>query len=173
MRVNLRATDAGGYSAETLTTTGATGVWQATVDVQTSGDASAVVTVSGANASYTATLPVQASTKHGDAIAVGLWTDVPYIQQLLSVLVKEQPLVGADVHFEPKSGPRLLNAQTNSTTNGAGIFELRFAAQTLGSVVGVLTITHPSLASPIVLPDLGIGLDYHFKIARPNGTILR
>ena len=173
MRVNLRATDAGGYSAETLTTTGATGVWQATVDVQTSGDASAVVTVSGANASYTATLPVQASTKHGDAIAVGLWTDVPYIQQLLSVLVKEQPLVGADVHFEPKSGPRLLNARTNSTTNGAGIFELRFAAQTLGSVVGVLTITHPSLASPIVLPDLGIGLDYHFKIARPNGTILR
>jgi len=173
VNVALRVTDAGGHSAETSTTTDASGVWQATVDVETSGNANAAVSVSSANASYTATLPVKASTKRGDAIAVGLWTDIPYIQQLLSVVVKDQPLVDAVVHFEQKSGPHVLLAQTDSRTNGAGIFELRFAAQTLGSVVGVLTITHPSLASPIVLPDLAIGLDYHFKIAAPNGTIFR
>jgi hypothetical protein len=171
--IALRVTDAGGHSAETTTTTDASGVWQATVDLQTSGNANAVVTVSTTTASYTATLPVKTSTKRGDAIAVGLWTDVPYIQQLLSVVVKDQPLVDAVVHFEQKSGPHVLVAQTDSRTNGAGIFELRFVAQTLGSVVGVLTITHPSLASPIVLPDLAIGLDYHFKIAAPNGTIFR
>jgi hypothetical protein len=171
--VALHVTDAGGHSAETSTTTDASGVWQATVDLETSGNANAVVTVSTTSASYTATLPVKTSTKRGDAIAVGLWTDVPYIQQLLSVVVKDQPLVDAVVHFEQKSGPHVLVAQTDSRTNGAGIFELRFVAQTLGSVVGVLTITHPSLASPIVLPDLAIGLDYHFKIAAPNGTIFR
>ena len=171
--IALRVTDASGYSAETSTASDANGVWQATVDLHTSGDATALVSVSTTNASYTATLPVRSSTKRGDAQAVGLWTDVPYIQQLLSVLVKEQPLVDADVHFEQKSGPHVLASQTDSRTNGAGIFELRFAAQTLGAVVGVLTITHPSLQSPIVLPDLAINLDYHFKIAAPNGTILR
>lgn len=173
VNIALRVTDAGGHSAETSTTTDASGVWQATVDLETSGNANAAVSVSSTNASYTASVPVKASTKRGDATAVGLWTDVPYIQQLLSVVVKDQPLVDAVVHFEQKSGPRVLVAQTDSRTNGAGIFELRFAAQTLGSVVGVLTITHPSLSGPIVLPDLAIGLDYHFKIAAPNGTIFR
>ena len=173
VKVALRVTDAGGYSAETSTTSDGNGVWQATVDLHTSGAANAVVSLTSANASYSATLPVEASTRGGDAIAVGMWTDVPYIQQLLSVLVREQPLVDAVVHFEQKSGPRVLVAQTDSKTNGAGIFDLRFSAQTLGAVVGVLTITHPSLLSPIVLPDLAIQLDYHFKIAAPNGTIFR
>jgi len=173
VNVALRVTDGGGYTGETSTMSDATGVWQATVDLHTSGAANAVVSVTGAKGSYTATLPVEASTKRGDAVAVGLWTDVPYIQQLLSVLVREQPLIDAVVHFEQKSGPRVLVGQTDSRTNGAGIFELRFSAQTLGAVVGVLTITHPSLLSPIVLPDLAIQLDYHFKIAAPNGTIFR
>ena len=173
VKVVLRVTDAGGYSAETSTTSDATGVWQATVDLRTSGAANAIVSVSSANASYTATLPVEVSTRRGDAVTVGLWTGVPYIQQLLSVVVRDQPLVDAAVHFEQKSGPRVIVAQTDSKTNGAGTFDLRFSAQTLGAVVGVLTITHPSLHSPIVLPDLAIQLDYHFKIAAPNGTIFR
>jgi hypothetical protein len=67
----------------------------------------------------------------------------------------------------------VLAAQADAETNGQGVFELRFAAQTLGTLVGVLTITHPSLPSPIVLPDLAIQLDYHFTIATVTGTILR
>jgi hypothetical protein len=173
VNVALRVTDGGGYSAEASTRSDATGVWQATVDLQTSGNANAVVVVGTDSSSYTVTVPVKTSTKRGDAIALGHWTGVPYIQQLLSVLVSSQPLVDAVVHFDQTSGPRVFYELNDSRTNAAGIFELRFTAQSLGAVVGVLTITHPSLPSPIVLSNLAIGLDYHFNIAVPTGTILR
>jgi hypothetical protein len=173
-KIGLRATDPGGYSAETSVTTDASGVWQATVDLQTSGSANATVTVSAPNApAYTATMSAETSTKRGDAIAVGLWTELPYIRELLSVLVSSLPLVGASVHFQRTSGPVVLAAQADAETDGGGAFELRFATETLGTLVGVLTITHPSLPTPIVLPDLAIQLDYHFTIAAVTGTILR
>jgi hypothetical protein len=174
VKIDLSATDAGGHTAEASTTTDATGVWQATVDLETSGGASATVMVASPKGStYATTFGVNASTKQGDGTAVGPWTEVPYVQQLLSILVSLQPLAGADVHFQQTSGPKVISSQTDAQTNGAGIFELRFAAQTLGAVVGVLTITHPSLASPIVLNDLAIHLDFHFGIAQVTGTILR
>jgi hypothetical protein len=172
--VDVRVTDAGGYSAESSTATDGSGVWQATVKLQTSGSSNAAVTVSAPNSpTYTATFATKATTKEGDATAVGLWTEMPYVRQLLSVLVKSQPLTDAAVHFQQVSGPTVVAARTDATTDGAGIFELDFAAQTLGRVVGVLTITHPSLLTPIVIPDLGIQLDYHFNIVSVTGSILR
>lgn len=172
--IELRVTDPGGYSASTTATTDGSGVWQATVKVRTSGNSNAAVTVSAPNApTYTATIPVDASTKEGDATVVGLWTEMPFVRQLLSILVQSQPLRDATVTFRQLSGPTIVSSQTSATTNSAGIFELDFAAQSLGTVVGILTITQSSLSSPIVIPDLGIQLDYHFGIPRVTGSIVR
>jgi len=172
--IQLRATDAGGSTAETSTTTDAGGVWQATVNLQTEGAANATATVSAPNApSYSVSVRTRASVKDGDATAVGLWTELPYVRQLISVVVASQPLAGAAVHFERTSGPTVIDAQPNAETNGAGTFELRFATQTLGTLVGVLTVTHPSLSSPIVLPNFAIQLDHRFTIAAVTGTIFR
>jgi hypothetical protein len=67
----------------------------------------------------------------------------------------------------------VVDSRTDATTDGAGTFELDFATQTFGDVVGVLTITHQSLLSPIVVSDLAIHLDYHFGIPAVTGTIFR
>ena len=63
VKIDLSATDAGGHTAEASTTTDATGVWQATVDLETSGGASATVTVASPKGStYATTFGVNAST---------------------------------------------------------------------------------------------------------------
>jgi hypothetical protein len=173
-KIDLRVTDSSGYTAQTSTTTDATGVWQATVDLHTLGNTNAAVTVSAPNSPpYTETVAVKPSTKRGDAIALGLWTELPYVRLLLNVLVSSEPLVGGQVHFERTSGVALVGAPSTTETGGGGIFELRLAGQSLGAVVGVLTITHPSLPSPIVVTDLGVQLDCHFAIAKVMGPILR
>jgi hypothetical protein len=173
-KIDLRVTDAGGSTTETSTTTDGAGVWQATSKLQTSGKATAFVSVTAPNdPTYTVTVPVETSTKEGDATALGLWTEVPYIRQLLSVLVSSQPLAGAVVHFEPTSGPAILDSQPDATTNSAGVFEIRFATASFGLIGGVLTITHQSLSAPIVVTELRMQPDYHFAIANVTGTILR
>jgi hypothetical protein len=173
-RVSLHVTDAGGQTADASTTTDGGGVWQASTKLQTSGKANAVVTVAAPNApAYSVTLPVDASTKAGVATGVGFWTEVPSIRLLISVVVSSQPLVNGIVHFRQTSGPTVIDSKTDGTTSGDGVFELDFATQTLGAVVGDLTITHPSLLSPIVVPGLSIQIDYHFGIPLVMGTIIR
>src|SRR5690242_2109654 len=71
-KISLHVTDAGGDAADASTTTDGSGVWQATAKLQTSGRANAVVTVGAPGApTYAVTIPVEASTKEGDATAVG------------------------------------------------------------------------------------------------------
>jgi hypothetical protein len=118
-------------------------------------------------------MPMHTSTRHGDAVAVGLWTDIPFVRHLATVLHDAAPLPGAQVHFAIASGPPLVSAQTDGTTNAAGIFELDFTAQNVGQLVGELTVTHPALAKPLVVHGYTILVDYRFVIAGPTGTIGR
>jgi len=71
------------------------------------------------------------------------------------------------------SGPQLVTAQTDGTTNGFGVFELDFTAKTVGQLVGDLTITHPALATPLVVRGYSIALDYRFGLPAPGGIIGR
>ena len=114
---------------------------------------------------------MRASKRGGDATVIGPWTDIPCVRHLATVVHQSSPLVGAQVHFAIASGPALVSAQTDGTTNGAGTFELDFAARNFGQLVGDLTVTHPALQRPIVLRGYAIGLDYRFGIPAPTGTI--
>jgi hypothetical protein len=172
-RIDLRVTDAGGFVADASSATNAQGLWQVTTNVRTAGAATAQITVASPNSLPYAVpnLPVRASTGSGDATVVGLWADIPFVRHLATVLHSSVPLVDAQVHFAPTSGPGLLTSQTNGTTNSAGIFELDFVGKDVGQLVGVLTITHPSLSRPFVIAQYTIPVDYRFVIPGPSVTI--
>jgi O-antigen ligase len=173
-RIDLRVTDANGAITDAHATTDAQGVWQASALAAT-GSATAQVTVtSPRQASYTvAKIALRASTTSGDAMVVGLWSDIPFVRHLATVVHGGAPLTDAQVHFSRTSGPAIITGQSDGTTNGVGIFELDFAAQDVGQLVGELIITHPSLDRPIVVHGYAIPLDYRFGIPAPNGTIGR
>jgi len=171
-KIDVSVTDATGATSTASSTTDAQGVWQATTDVHGDGNTTARVTVSAPNApSYTVNVPVRASSNRGDATAVGLWTELPFVRLLATVVRSQTPLAGATVHFAQQSGPTILAARIDATTNGSGIFELDFAAQSIGNLVGVLTITHPSLDKPLVIQNYTIPLDYRFVVAAPSRVI--
>ena len=172
-RVDLRVTSASGSVAEASTTTDGQGLWQASAAATDAGAVNAQVTVTSPELpSYTvAGLPARASTTSGDAIAVGLWTDIPFVRHFATVVHQSTPLASAAVHFKVISGPALVTAQTDGTTNGAGVFELDFTARNVGQLVGDLTITHPALPAPLVVRGYAIALDYRFGIPVPSGTI--
>ncbi len=170
--IQLRVTDAGGFVVESSTRTDEHGLWQVSTDVHEAGTVSARVTVTSPDEpSYVASFPVAASTKGGDATAVGLWTDIPFVRHLATVTRASSPLAGADVHFTPTSGPALVGSQTSASTNGAGIFELDFTGRNVGDLVGVLTITHPSLSRPFVVSNYTLPLDYRFGVPASSRII--
>jgi len=172
-RVELRVTTADGTPGVASATTDAQGLWEASVPAADEGAAAAQITITSPQASsyYVAGIPVRASRKNGDATSVGIWTDMPFVRHLATVLHQSVPLVGAQVNFVVRSGPALVSAQTSGTTNGAGIFELDFSSQSLGQLVGDLTVTHPTLARPLIYRGYSITLDCRFGIPAPTGTI--
>ena len=174
-RVALRVSLSGESVGDASATTDAQGLWQASVAALDEGPAVAQITITAPQLpSYTvAGVPVRASRRSGDATVVGLWTDIPFVRHLATVVHASSPLVNAQVHFAVKSGPALVSGQTDGTTNGAGIFELDFTAHDVGSLVGDLTVTHPALPSPLILRGYSIPLDYRFSIPSPTGTIGR
>ncbi len=174
-RVALHVANAGGSTSDASTTTDAQGVWDASVGANEEGPAVAQITITSPQLPpYTViNVPVRASTRTGEVTAVGRWTDIPFVRHLATVVHESSPLVNAQVHFAMSSGPKLVSAQTDCATNGAGIFELDFTAQTVGQLVGDLTVTHPALPRPLVVRGYSIPLDYRFGIPAPAGTIGR
>ena len=173
--VALHVTGADGSVSDASTTTDAQGLWDASVAADEEGAAVAQITITSPQLPpYTvASVPVRASRRNGDATAVGVWTDIPFVRHLATVFHESSPLAGAQVHYTVTSGPALVSAQTDGATNGAGIFELDFAAQTFGRLVGDLTVTHPALSRPLVVRGYSIPLDYRFGIPAPTGIVGR
>jgi hypothetical protein len=173
-RVTMRVASADGSVNEASSTTDAQGMWQASVATPDEGAAVAQVTVTSPNSPpYTVTcVPVRASRRSGDATVVGLWTDIPFVRHLATVMHESTPLANAQVHFAITSGPTLVSAHSDGTTNAAGIFELDFATQNMGLLIGVLTVTHPALPRPLVVRGYSIPMDCRFGISLPNGAVV-
>jgi O-antigen ligase/polysaccharide polymerase Wzy-like membrane protein len=164
-----------GAAADASTTTDAQGLWEVNIATADEGAAAADITVTAPQLpAYTVSgISVRASRRSGDATALGLWTDIPFVRHLATVVHLSSPLAGAQVHFAIASGPTLVSSQTDGTTNSAGVFELDFTAHEVGRIVGDLTVTHVSLPRPLVVHNYSIPLDYRFGIPEPSGTIGR
>ncbi|MEO7083897.1 MAG: O-antigen ligase family protein, partial [Gemmatimonadaceae bacterium] len=171
-RIDAHLTGSGGFSATASAGTGSDGGWEITVNTLNLNPVQATITVTSPGAqSYTAdAASVTPTSRTGEATALGMWNDVPAIRYLVTLLHNGVPLVGADVHFTGTNLAGITALQTDASTNGAGIFELDAAGQTLSQISGVLTVTHPSLTHPSVLQGFTIPLDYHFGIPAPRAT---
>ncbi|HEX3865993.1 MAG TPA: O-antigen ligase family protein, partial [Gemmatimonadaceae bacterium] len=172
-RVDVHLTAASGATASGSAVSASDGVWLVTIGTANTQTEQAQITVTASSRpSYTVSgLAITPSTQSGAATLLGTWTDVPSARYLATLVVGGTPLVDAQVHFTPNAGQGLTSAQTDAVTNGAGIFELDFAGQTLATIVGVLTVTHPSLSQPAVLFGYQIPLDYHFGIPASRATV--
>ena len=100
-RVALHVTSAGGSVSDASTTTDAQGLWDASVAANEEGAAVAQITITSPQLPpYTvASVPVRASRRSGDATAVGVWTDIPFVRHLATVFHESSPLANAQVHL--------------------------------------------------------------------------
>jgi hypothetical protein len=162
-----------GFSATASATTDANGVWQLRADTPGQDQLQAQVTVTSPNRpAYTVpAFTVKSSTNRGDAVVVGQWSDVPYMDYQATLTHGALPLIDAAVHFVPTSGPPLTSSQSDASTNGAGIFELDFSGTTVGTITGTLTVTGGGLPHGETLQGFQIPLDYHYGVPASRGDV--
>lgn len=148
-----------------LATTDANGNWETTGPAPAADglEATATVTAPGHPAYTVPVFPVTPSVRSGDAMLLGTWLSHPYARYLAGLTYKGKPLANASVTFRPTGGVPVAGSVTGST-NAIGAFELDFAGDQPGAVVGDLTVSHPSLSQPSVLHGYTIPLGYQYGI---------
>ncbi len=148
------------------------GLWELSQAIDSTATVVDVTVQAPGKGAYTVkALPVRALTMKGDVQNVGRWTSVPYARYQSTVLRHGQPVIGASLTFSRTAGAPAEAVIPTSYSNGVGIFYLELrGGGALGTVVGTLSVSHPSFRRVSRFDGFTIPLDYRYDLPRPLGT---
>jgi O-antigen ligase len=171
--IHVMITGSDGYSTQLSAVTRDDGLWEVHTGAPLDQTLQAQVTVSppGLLPYTTPAFSVRASTRAGDQTVLGDWSDIPFVRYIATVLLGSSSVPGATIQFTRTAGVQPTSAQTDASANGAGIFELDMTAGSVGDVVGVLTVTPPGSANPVVLQNWAIPIGYRFGVPTPSALV--
>jgi hypothetical protein len=156
-------------SATIVVTTDAEGRWSAQGAANCCDQFRASVVVSPPNAApyFVPDFPVRTLRVAGDAVLLPEWTSQPYVRFAASPLYQNvQAMPGAEVRFDHTAGVPLPGPLVAST-DGAGTFRFDAAVDRLGEAVGVLTVTHSLLSSPVQILGFRMPVSHEYQLPRP------
>ena len=162
-----------GTQTSVSTVTDADGLWHLSAADAGVADASAVdVTVHAPDrAPYTVRNVATSGSGSGSPQYLGRWTASPTARVIVILVRRGEPLVHATVRFNQSQGIVVRHITETSVSNGAGGFQIDVEGDSLGSIVGSLTIEHSSLPAPVVVRNFRIALDYHYELPAPSALL--